>query len=90
MEYFSNTFPWSSAIRKGDRLPRCMVDTDTRPPRSTYLNKTFQEPHVKYTLKTPLCTSISESKTTSALYWKVIRDSEPRRRGETRKRSLSF
>ena len=34
--HFSNTSSWSSAIRKGDRLPRCGCRY-TRPPRSTYL-----------------------------------------------------
>jgi len=29
------------AQTKGDRLPRCMADTDNRPPRSTYLLNYF-------------------------------------------------
>ena len=33
----SKRSPWSSAKRKGDRLPRCTADTDTKPLRPTYL-----------------------------------------------------
>jgi len=34
--HFGNQYPWSSANRKGDRLPR-LIDTDNTLPRSTYL-----------------------------------------------------
>jgi len=41
--YFVDQSLWSSVKRKEDRLPRWIVDTDTRPQRSTCLLRMFGE-----------------------------------------------